>query len=215
MNTQNAADNGSRLDKTAVIEVVRNVRRVLAELEIASDGPMKALAHERSTSTSAVRPRASEPQGVRLDRPSMQTQAPPKSLSLHAHYTWHFKHANGDVERIRRLISMAECDLARFRGHQTPTRHEHHDEAVRVLLMDHAGKPAIEVAYELDTSVRWVRRQRVMAKRDPTTGERRELSERKRRIIELADEGLTQTEIAKVVGGITQPYVSQVLNGHA
>jgi hypothetical protein len=143
--------------------------------------------------------------------PGALDQAPP--LDLAAKYAVKFERAKGDLAKIRRLCFMAEKDIERYRGTTTRTVHEDHADAVRELLEDHEGDSAADAAYVLDTGVRWVKRHRALNGRDPETGLPARLTDRKRRIIELANAGTKQTEIAAEVG-CNQSYVSQVVNGY-
>lgn len=136
--------------------------------------------------------------------------APDKDWSLYAHYEWRMQRAKakGDVALLHRLVAMATRDHEVYMGTRKPF-YENPEAAVTELLA-YAGTPAQEVAEILDAPIGWVLEQRRRAGLDKETGEPRAISDRDRQIIELANAGTAQIDIAKQFG-ISKQRVSQII----
>ena len=117
-----------------------------------------------------------------------------------------------DADELRKLAGCATRDWEIHTGQIKPSRHESHEAAVQELLSDHTGRPSDEVAWRLGVPEKWVRRQRVVAQRDPDNGRPRQVDPRTVQVLELHKRGLKQRLIAEEVG-LSQGRVSQILNG--
>jgi len=157
---------------------------------------------------------SSVPNGVRLDGPSMQTYAPSKRLSLHAHYEWRMRRAveQRDAPRLLMLAAMATRDCMEHEGTYHVERYEFHEEAVNALLRDWSGHGSGEVAVWLGVPEKWVRRQRTLNGRDPDYGEEREQPELLRKVVEMTNHGASSRTIASIVGK-SHITIQRMLNG--
>ncbi len=155
---------------------------------------------------------SSIPRGVDM-RPG--ERAPSKELSLHAHYLWLMRRAiiAEDHGRLLVLAAYACRDYAvRVEG-AGAERHEYHAAAVRELVKQWEGEPALEAAVWLGQSVLWVRRQRIAAGVEPELGGEADVAAGLRgQVCALKRNGATTRAIAAEVG-VSQTRVCQLLAG--
>lgn len=208
-------------------------KSILTKLKLLSDAPTSQMRADGiaagSTGAVGLRTRNTHGMGVKGGRYTASRMpegvedgtgmlgnghAPSKRLSLYAHYLWRMTRAQraDDAVQLRRLASMAERDYEEYIGKSHPRQHSNDEAAVTELLRDWTGWDALDAALWLHVSVRWVKRQRVLNGRDPNNGEPRDFDERTKRIIIRAQEGASQTDIAREVG-ISQSRISRILRG--
>lgn len=143
----------------------REMRQVLAELELTSNGVTSA---PRLT-VAAVAPRAGD--RVPSSTPSFESSAPVSGDAYppHLHYRWMWNQAETNDDR-RHALDQARAKLRQLRISPPPGEGESIDDRNRRMLDDHEDFAAKDVAIAMRMSETEVRKVRMANGRDPELG---------------------------------------------
>lgn len=143
-----------------------------------------------------------DPTAVAAAKEASTGTVPSKQFSLWAHYSHRMNEAarSEDVILLTKLAACALRDYESQVGRRQSRQHVGHELTVDDLLRNYQGVNSIEAAWMLETSEKWVRRQRILNGRDADYGNTQNHDAITTKILRMSASGSSVRVIAMEVG---------------